>query len=555
MQAGQKANFSINAKYFFGAPVANAEVKYYIYRSRYYAWSYGSNDDSEITGEDSDEEDEYSNYYGGGDDMVQESEGKLDARGHMNVDFEIPPANENDTSDYSYRLEAQIIDSARRTMDGAGSFVATRGTIVANADPERYVYQKGEVAKIRVNTNDYEGRPVSANVQLQFVERTWTRKEKTEDADESSSPEYEMHERVIGSGSVQTDSQGQGTYDYTATEDGNISIKTVIDEGGKKVASIGGYLWVTDRQSQWSDSSYFSEDRNSIKLVPDKKSYRAGETAHVLAILPTDKAHLLVSTELNNVMSLQHVSSAGRSIILDIPIVANYAPNVFLNVSYVKNGDMYTSDQRLVVPARDKMLNLEIISNKNEYKPRETASYTILARNADGSPVSGAEVSLGVVDESIYSIAPDYSGNIKSEFYGMRYNSVATQLSISYAFTGYAGDKPMDLARNKPTYQLADFKNEGGLVQPTIRKNFKDTAFWQPNRGDWRRWQGDGQSRIARQFDDLASNRARDYVRHESWSDEIQSCRPQRCHHASGNAALHHAGRYRDAVRHRAQLS
>src|SRR4030095_572894 len=39
----------------------------------------------------------------------------------------------------------------------------------------------------------------------------------------------------------------------------------------------------------------------------------------------------------------------------------------------------------------------------------------------------------------------------------------------------------MDLAKNKSAYQLADFKNEGSLVQPTIRKNFKDTAFWQPN--------------------------------------------------------------------------
>jgi alpha-2-macroglobulin len=481
VQAGQKANFAIDAKYFFGAPVANAEVKYYIYRSRYYAWSYGNDDDSEITGEDSDEEDQYSGYYGGGDDMVQESEGNLDARGHMNVEFQVPPANENDTSDYSYRLEAQVTDSARRTMDGAGSFVATRGTIVANANPERYVYQKGDVAKVRVTTSDYEGRPVAASVQLHFVERTWTRKEKQEAEDEYSYPEYEMHERVIGSGAVQTDSQGAASYDYTTTEDGNVSIKTVIDEGGKKVASIGGYLWVTDARAEWSESSYYSEDHNSIKLVPDKKSYRAGETAHVLAILPTDKAHLLVTTELTNVMSLQHVNSPGRSIILDIPIVANYAPNVFLNVSYVKNGDMYTSDQRLVVPARDKMLNLEIISNKNEYKPRETVSYTILARNADGSPVSGAEVSLGVVDESIYSVAPDYSGNIKSEFYGMRYNSVETQLSISYTFTGYAGAKPMDLARNKPTYQLADFKNEGSLVQPTIRKNFKDTAFWQPD--------------------------------------------------------------------------
>lgn len=480
VQTGQKTNFSVDARYFFGAPVANAEVKYYIYRSRYYAWAGYEDDTEEMTGE-SETEDEYSQFYSGGDDMVQESEGTLDAHGHLNVEFPVPQSEETDTSDYSYRLEAQVTDSARRTIDGAGSFIATRGTVVATADPDRYVYHRGEVAKVRVATSDYDGHPVAAKVQLQFVERSWTRKPKTEADDEYSYPEYEMHERQIAYADVQTDAQGQGSYDYATTEAGNISIKTVIWENGRAVPTIGGYLWVTDNQYAWTDSSYFSEDYNSIKLVPDKKSYKAGETAHVLAILPTDNAHLLVSTELNTVLSVQHVSSPGRSTVLDIPIIGSYAPNVFLNVSYVKGGEMYSNDQRLVVPARDKMLNLEIISNKKEYKPRESASYTILARTADGAPVSGAEVSLGVVDESIYSVSPDYSGNIKSEFYGMRYSSVSTHLSINYNFTGFAGDKPIDLAKNKPTYQLADFKSEGELVQPTIRKNFKDTAFWQPN--------------------------------------------------------------------------
>ncbi|MEP6569353.1 MAG: MG2 domain-containing protein [Acidobacteriota bacterium] len=480
VQTGQKANFSIDARYFFGAPVANAEVKYYIYRSRYYAW-FGANDDEETT-DNAETQDDYSQFYGGGgDDMVQEGDGTMDAHGHLNVEFPVPQSDENDTSDYSYRLDAQVTDSARRTIDGGGSFVATRGTVVANADPDRYVYNKGEQAKIRVTTSDYQGHPVSAKVQLQFVERTWTRKPKPENADEYYYPEYEMHERPIDYADVQTDSQGQASYDYPTTEDGNISIKTVIWENGRAVPTIGGYLWVTDKQYPWSDSSYYSEDYNSIKLVPDKKSYKPGEIAHVLAILPTDNAHLLVSTELSTVLTVQHVSSPGRSIVLDVPIQAGYAPNVFLNVSYVKGGDMYTNDQRLVVPARDKMLNLEIISNKKEYKPRESASYTILARNADGAPVSGAEVSLGVVDEAIYSVSPDYAGNIKSEFYGMRYSSVGTHLSINYSFTGFAGDKPIDLAKNKSTYQLADFKNEGDLVQPTIRKNFKDTAFWQPD--------------------------------------------------------------------------
>ena len=57
--------------------------------------------------------------------------------------------------------------------------------------------------------------------------------------------------------------------------------------------------------------------------------------------------------------------------ILDVPIEKHYAPNVFLNVTFVHEGDMYTDSKRLVVPARDKMLNLEIISNKEEYKPRD----------------------------------------------------------------------------------------------------------------------------------------------------------------------------------------
>jgi len=477
INAGEKMKFSVSARYFFGSPVANAEVKYYIYRSRYYPW--GSGEDSDDSGEEADSDDEYSDYYGYGNDMVQESEGELDANGLLNVEFQIPEADENDPWDYSYRLDAQVTDSSRRTLNGGASFVATRGKVVANASPDRYVYSKGDVAKIRVKTTDYEGRPVTAKLVLRFIQRNWTKVDKKSESGYSYS-DYEMHEREVGSAALDTDSQGAAVYNYTTSETGNFSIKAIVNERGKQITSVGGYLWVTDRQQMWSDSAYYNTDHGSIKLVPDKKSYRPGETARVLAILPTENAHLLVSTELSSVLSARHVTAPGRSIILDVPIEASYAPNVFLNVTYVKDGDMYTNDHRLIVPARDKMLNLEIISNKQEYKPRETASYTILARSADGAPVPGAEVSLGVVDEAIYSVAQDYSGNIHREFYGMRYKSVETHLSISYGFTGFAGDKPLELAKNKPAFELADFKNEGDVVEPMIRKNFKDTAFWQP---------------------------------------------------------------------------
>jgi len=478
LPAGATTKFTIDARYFFGAPVANAEVKYYIYRSRYYAWSQNEDEGDDGAAEEQDE-DENSEYYGYGNDMVQENEGKLDSHGQLQVEFQIPEANENDAYDYSYRLDAQVTDSSRRTIDGAASFVATRGDVVVTAAPDRYVYNKGDVARIRVRTTDYEGRPVSAQVAIKFVIRTWTKVEKQGDGYTYS--DYEMHEREVSSGELSTDAQGQGLFEYATAEAGNISIKTLIIRKDKQYVSYGGYLWVTDRDLEWTDSSYYSEDYNSIRLVPDKKSYRPGETAHILAILPTEKANLLITTELATVLDAKQISVPGKSVMIDLPVAPSYAPDVFVNVTYVKDSDMYTQELRLVVPARDKVLNLEIISNKKEYKPRESASYTVLARDANGAPVSGAEVSLGVVDEAIYSVMPETIGNIRNEFYGRRYNSVETHLSISYSFTGYAGDKPVDLARNKPTYELADFKNEGELVEPVVRKQFKDTAFWQAN--------------------------------------------------------------------------
>ena len=474
VSAGSKTKFDVSARYFFGAPVANAEVKYYVYRSRYYPDYFGYEEDQDD--EDDDEEySQYGNYYG---DMVSEGEGKLDASGQLQVDFEVPQSSSDDIWDFEYRLEAQVTDKSRRTINASSSLVATRGSVIARALPDRYVYTTGETADIEMTTTDYEGRPVPANLSLKMILRTWEKVEKKENEYDSN---YKMVEEELSSTEINTDQQGRARFKYKITKAGNLAIKTAVKENGKEYTSIGGFIWVSNAENQWSDSAYYSENYGSIKLVPDKKSYRVGETARVLAILPHESANLLVTTEVESVMSTSIVKAAGKTVVLDVPIEASYAPNVYLSVTFVHEGDMFSDVKKLVVPARDKMLNLEVIPNKNEYKPRETASYTILARDADGAPVRNAEVSLGVVDEAIYSLAADYSGNIRKHFYGTRYNSVATHLSISYSFTGYAGDKPMNLAANKPSYQLADFKNQGDQVQPMIRKDFRDTAFWQPS--------------------------------------------------------------------------
>ncbi|HSE16636.1 MAG TPA: MG2 domain-containing protein [Pyrinomonadaceae bacterium] len=471
--AGSKTKFTVDARYFFGAPVADAEVKYYIYRSRYFPY-FGESEEAYQDEQDEEQYDRYGNYYS---EFLSQGEGKLDAAGHLEVEFDLPAAKDDDISDYQYRFDAQVTDASRRTIDGHVSLIATRGSVIASALTDRYVYNQGQTARVAVATTDYEGRPVSARVALKFVSPELIV------TTDSNGPVYTYRDNEVGAAEVTTDQQGHAVYEFQVTTPGNISIKTVVQEKEKQFTTVSGYLWVVGPDSRWTDTPYYTENTGTgtIKLVTDKKSYRPGEVAHVLAILPQEHTNLLVTTERDNVLSSWKVNATGKTVVLDVPIEKHYAPNVFLSVTFVKDGDMYTNDKRLVVPASDKLLNLEIISNKEEYRPRETASYTILARDADGAPVPDAEVSLGVVDEAIYSVSPDYSGNIRQVFYGMHYNSVETHLSVSYSFQGFAGEKPIDLAGTKPTYQLADFKNESELAQPTIRKEFKDTAFWQPS--------------------------------------------------------------------------
>jgi alpha-2-macroglobulin len=483
---GEKVRFTVNANYFFGAPVTNADVHYYIYKQRYYHWWWGDDSSDEMDdmagpdNEGGDQEEDYGYY---GTDLVTEGDAVINSKGEAYVDFEVPAPDEKEEWDYSYRLEASVTDASRREMKGAASFIGTRGKTVADAYPEHYIYYQGDAARIRVKTADYAGKPVSQKVTLKFIEQKWEKKEKEEEYNgyKYKTTNYILHERDLASADVNTDSQGNATYDFPVPSPGSIYVKAIVTENGKQIVNRGGSFWAPDKKGEWSDFTYENYDEKSIKLVPDKKSYQPGETAHVLAMLPVDKAHLLITTELAEVLTVREMDATGRTAMIDVPIDRKYEPNVYLDVSFVKDSDMYNQSQVIAVPARDKMLKLDIVPNKTEWKPRDVASYTIVARNDDGSPAANAEISLGIVDEAIYSIQAETAGNIKRDFYGRRYDEVQTSLAIHYTFTGYGGDKPAALAKNKSGYQLADFKNESSFAEPTIRKEFKDTAFWQPD--------------------------------------------------------------------------
>src|ERR1700684_397336 len=101
-----------------------------------------------------------------------------------------------------------------------------------------------------------------------------------------------------------------------------------------------------------------------------------------------------------------------------------------------------------------------------------------MARAANNKPVAG-EFSIGIVDEAIYAIAPEASGDIHDFFYATVYDAVSRKASLNHHFSGEAGKKEMLLAwQSKSRAALAQLKPSDALVEPKVRKDFPDTALW-----------------------------------------------------------------------------
>jgi hypothetical protein len=163
--AGDPIRATVEARYFFGEPVAKAKVTWVAHRSPYYSpvfWR--DEDDAEepgfMDGED-----------GQGGEEMEEQTGKLDANGKLNITI---PTTLGKT-DFDYRIEARVTDEGNREISGSGHAIATRGSFVVNVEPDRFGYSPGQQAGFKLQARDYEGKPVGTAMHLDLLE--WDRRD------------------------------------------------------------------------------------------------------------------------------------------------------------------------------------------------------------------------------------------------------------------------------------------------------------------------------------------------------------------------------------------
>jgi len=78
-------------------------------------------------------------------------------------------------------------------------------------------------------------------------------------------------------------------------------------------------------------------------------------------------------------------------------------------------------------PPVSHQLNVSVATDRPQYRPGETAQYTVQVSSPDGKPAAGAELSLGVVDEAIYAIRRDMTQDPLAFFATLSYQNTLSQ--------------------------------------------------------------------------------------------------------------------------------
>ena len=455
---------TIDSRYFFGEPVANATVKYRVYQERHYWWG-EQEADSASTTDSADADTSDSSGYAG--DEQAEKTGKLNANGTLVIQVPTHVDTQGQSHpDLDYTVEAGVTDAANREITGRGKFLATYSTFRVNVEPVSYAVHPGEMAKFRVTAVDYEDKPVSTRVHVQLVFHHY----------QNGATQTTLGAAV----DVNTDASGHangevsiGNPQYSSAD---LEATAAAVQPGTRNPVDSSYLWVMGAgEVGWNNST------QTTQIVADKKTYAPGDTAHLSIVSETGNFYALVVAQGYAVQKREVMHTDGRTLSFDLPITTDSQPNVTVDALYIKDNILYQATKVLKVPPVQQQLHVDITPAKDLFQPQQTATYDVVTRDFAGKPVS-ADLSFGVVDEAIYSLYPDSSGNMVAALYPQRYVESQIDSSLDYYFSGEAGTKSPLLAQRNARYrpQLAQVK-PGNEAKPRVRKAFPDTAFWAPN--------------------------------------------------------------------------
>lgn len=425
---GDTAEFKVEAKYFFGAPLKGALLRYRFYETKLrdtdtlYWWEddYGS-----------------TNYFN-----------RIKLEGEKYADDNGIAVLRIHCGDYPYdreiTLEVTAIDKSNVSITSRKGVTVGRGAFYIKINPRKNFFADDEKKQVEIKTITYGGKPVRTRVRIQLFRYIWKPWERV----------YVHSEKPIFERQINTNEKGLYILELPKKFDvyGEFDIVAAARDSRDNAITASRVLWIYSR----TGARVASRFKNLELTVNKSKLTRAGNIICLLKSRFSD-AYVCLTLEGRDIYESRVVRMAGNIMPVTMRIKSDYAPNLFITATMQRKRALFTTSTEITLPNPDTSLTIGIRTDKKQYLPGEKARVTMKVTDEKGKPVQ-ADLSLGSVDEAIYQIRRDHTPRMVDFFYSKISNWVMT--NYSYPITLLAG-----MSKEKKV---------------KVREKFRDTAYWNP---------------------------------------------------------------------------
>ena len=403
---GETVAARINAKYYFGSPVPNAKVKYTVRKSSWWAnyrfpspydwlyasWGVGQYDTGRrnIGGE-------------GSGKIIKEGEVTTDEKGFAELSFktdELEPIDDNNWwarySNPLYTIEAEVTDASRRTIEAQGEVKVSRQQYFAFLKTDAGYFQQGDRVPVELRTQDANEVAVAASGKMVVFRLLPGDKE----------------EKVFEE-AITTDAKGYAKWTWEAKESGQFRVEYRATDAWNQEVKASQEIWVVG-------DKIGAVRLRGVTILLDKESYAEGDVLKARLVADKPGATVLLTQEVGSEILRRDVYKIdGQSREIAIPIDKSKVPNFFLSAALVQDYEVYQAQTEVFVPPVRQLLNISVKGDKAVYKPGETGTFEVTALDYAGKPAR-AEVSLALVDASLFYIQKSFTPEVRGFYYGSR---------------------------------------------------------------------------------------------------------------------------------------
>ena len=419
---GKPATVAVEAAYFSGGPLPNADVEWTVTtRQATYSppnwddftfgiwipWWYGDFYLGAGSGGDAYFEDEYIGGFGPQFDpaTVETFSGKTDAGGnhYLQMDFD----GDGEGLPTTVTSQATVFDVNRQAWSDGTDLLVHPGELYVGLRSDRTFVKAGEPLVIEAIATDIDGNAVAGRtITMKAGRLEW----KVLDGRWQETP-VKIETCTVTSAdqgvecSFGTDIGGTYEIAATVTDDAGRSSKTEI--------------------TRWVSGGDRRPERNvvqeEITLIPDQQEYVPGDNAEILVEAPFNPAVGLLTISRNGIVETERFTIEGSSTVLSISIRDEYIPNVHIQIDLVgatgrtaDNGDplpdapdrpaFAVGRLNLQVPPLSRTLSVTAAPAAPTTEPGSTTRVDVAVTNPAGDPVAGAELAVVVVDEAVLAL-------------------------------------------------------------------------------------------------------------------------------------------------------